>query len=270
MQPSSLENRRGPQSKPTRSWNGLKPSENTDLPAGLLWLAELYLNRLGLLEFDDTPRAPLSRTLAVFAALSSSKHKECSSTTAAHLRPAGQPRQCGRQSGLLHAIAQDYERVISHHCQHDDHGVAWRRKRFTIIPVTYAKAARVAAVVLGAGGNDSSDIHAPETWIWPSCGADLPEDGRGATQEAVWLKTLRHVGAEEEKDVKKAMNCLSSCNLPKIEDIPALLRLCHHRPLQVEAICSFLEEYNKHIEELKQEMEEATESARRIREDIQR
>lgn len=36
-----------------------------------------------------------------------------------------------------------------------------------------------------------------------------------------------------------------------------------------EAICSSLEEYNIHIEELKQEMEEATESAKRIREDIQ-
>lgn len=36
-----------------------------------------------------------------------------------------------------------------------------------------------------------------------------------------------------------------------------------------EAICSSLEEYNQHIDELKQEMEEATESAKRIREDIQ-
>ena len=40
------------------------------------------------------------------------------------------------------------------------------------------------------------------------------------------------------------------------------------RPSQ-EAICSSLEEYNQHIDELKQEMEEATESAKRIREDIQ-
>ena len=36
-----------------------------------------------------------------------------------------------------------------------------------------------------------------------------------------------------------------------------------------EAICGSLAEYNHHIEELKQEMEEATESAKRIREDIQ-
>lgn len=36
-----------------------------------------------------------------------------------------------------------------------------------------------------------------------------------------------------------------------------------------EAICGSLEEYNKHIDDLKQEMEEATESAKRIREDIQ-
>lgn len=40
-------------------------------------------------------------------------------------------------------------------------------------------------------------------------------------------------------------------------------------PSLQEAICSSLEEYNQHIDELKQEMEEATESAKRIREDIQ-
>jgi len=40
-------------------------------------------------------------------------------------------------------------------------------------------------------------------------------------------------------------------------------------PALQEAICGSLEEYNQHIEELKQEMEEATESAKRIREDIQ-
>lgn len=32
------------------------------------------------------------------------------------------------------------------------------------------------------------------------------------------MKIARHV-VQEEKDVKKAMNCLSSCDLLKIEDI---------------------------------------------------
>lgn len=99
-----------------------------------------------------------------------------------------------------------------------------------------------------------------------SC-ADLPEDDE-ELRKKLWLKIARHV-VQEEKDVKKAMNCLSSCNLLKIEDIlpffPDFVTIDHFK----EAICSSLEEYNQHIEELKQEMEEATESAKRIREDIQ-
>lgn len=99
-----------------------------------------------------------------------------------------------------------------------------------------------------------------------SC-ADLPEDDE-ELRKKLWLKIARHV-VQEEKDVKKAMNCLSSCNLLKIEDIlpffPDFVTIDHFK----EAICNSLEEYNQHIEELKQEMEEATESAKRIRDDIQ-
>ncbi|MBN3273313.1 VPS18 protein, partial [Polyodon spathula] len=99
-----------------------------------------------------------------------------------------------------------------------------------------------------------------------SC-ANLPEDDE-ELRKKLWLKIACHV-VQEEKDVKKAMNCLSSCNLLKIEDIlpffPDFVTIDHFK----EAICNSLEEYNKHIEELKQEMEEATESAKRIREDIQ-
>ncbi|XP_043930132.1 vacuolar protein sorting-associated protein 18 homolog isoform X2 [Protopterus annectens] len=87
-------------------------------------------------------------------------------------------------------------------------------------------------------------------------------------QKKLWLKVARHV-VQEEKDVKKAMACLSCCNLLKIEDIlpffPDFVTIDHFK----EAICSSLEEYNLHIDELKKEMEEATESAKRIREDIQ-
>ncbi|XP_056621226.1 vacuolar protein sorting-associated protein 18 homolog [Triplophysa dalaica] len=99
-----------------------------------------------------------------------------------------------------------------------------------------------------------------------SC-ADLPEDDE-ELRKKLWLKIARHV-VQEEKDVKKAMNCLSSCNLLKIEDIlpffPDFVTIDHFK----EAICNSLEEYNKHIQELKQEMDEATESAKHIREDIQ-
>ncbi|XP_041071102.1 vacuolar protein sorting-associated protein 18 homolog isoform X2 [Carcharodon carcharias] len=99
-----------------------------------------------------------------------------------------------------------------------------------------------------------------------SC-ADMPEEDE-ELRKKLWLKIARHV-VQEEKDVKKAMVCLSSCNLLKIEDIlpffPDFVTIDHFK----EAICSSLQEYNKHIDELKQEMEEATESAKRIREDIQ-
>ncbi|XP_061405705.1 vacuolar protein sorting-associated protein 18 homolog [Lethenteron reissneri] len=96
--------------------------------------------------------------------------------------------------------------------------------------------------------------------------ADRPEDDEDLRKK-LWLKIARHV-VEEEKDVRKAMACLPNCDLLKIEDIlpffPDFVTIDHFK----EAICSSLEEYNKHIEELKEEMEEATESARRIRQDI--
>ena len=101
----------------------------------------------------------------------------------------------------------------------------------------------------------------------PSHVLTLPEDDE-ELRKKLWLKIARHV-VLEEKDVKKAMNCLSSCDLLKIEDIlpffPDFVTIDHFK----EAICGSLEEYNRHIEGLKQEMEEATESAKRIREDIQ-
>ncbi|XP_039394501.1 vacuolar protein sorting-associated protein 18 homolog [Mauremys reevesii] len=99
-----------------------------------------------------------------------------------------------------------------------------------------------------------------------SC-ADLPEEDE-ELRKKLWLKIARHV-VQEEKDVKKAMACLSSCNLLKIEDVlpffPDFVTIDHFK----EAICNSLEDYNRHIEELKREMEEATQSAKRIREDIQ-
>ncbi|XP_003224830.1 vacuolar protein sorting-associated protein 18 homolog [Anolis carolinensis] len=99
-----------------------------------------------------------------------------------------------------------------------------------------------------------------------SC-ADLPDEDE-ELRKKLWLKIARHV-VQEEKDVKKAMACLSSCELLKIEDVlpffPDFVTIDHFK----EAICNSLEAYNKHIEELKTEMEEATQSAKRIREDIQ-
>ncbi|XP_068109477.1 vacuolar protein sorting-associated protein 18 homolog [Hyperolius riggenbachi] len=97
--------------------------------------------------------------------------------------------------------------------------------------------------------------------------ADLPAYDEELNKK-LWLKIARHV-VQEEKDVKKAMVCLSSCNLLKIEDIlpffPDFVTIDHFK----EAICNSLQAYNQHIEELKQEMEDATLSAKRIREDMQ-
>jgi len=70
---------------------------------------------------------------------------------------------------------------------------------------------------------------------------------------------------EEERDVKKAMEFLNQCELLKIEDILPFFQdfvtIDHFK----DAICSSLHEYNQHIEELKSEMQEATESAKTIR-----
>ncbi|XP_038597125.1 vacuolar protein sorting-associated protein 18 homolog [Tachyglossus aculeatus] len=97
--------------------------------------------------------------------------------------------------------------------------------------------------------------------------ADLPEDDE-ELRKKLWLKIARHV-VQEEEDVKTAMACLASCPLLKIEDVlpffPDFVTIDHFK----EAICGSLRAYNRHIEELQREMEEATASAQRIRRDLQ-
>src|SRR6478672_3977448 len=64
------------------------------------------------------------------------------------------------------------------------------------------------------------------------------------------------------------MELLNQCNLLKIEDIlpffPDFTRIDDFK----QEICASLEDYNRHIDELKQEMDEATSSASMIRMDI--
>ena len=65
------------------------------------------------------------------------------------------------------------------------------------------------------------------------------------------------------------MACLQECNgLVKVEDIlpffPNFVTIDHFK----DAICDSLQEYSKHIQELKEEMEEAYGSAERIRKDM--
>lgn len=97
--------------------------------------------------------------------------------------------------------------------------------------------------------------------------ADKPENNE-ELRKKLWLKIAQHV-VTEQKDIKRAMEFLQECDLIKIEDIlpffDEFVRIDHFK----EAICTSLEEYNKHIEGLKAEMEEATRSAKEIRAEIQ-
>lgn len=96
--------------------------------------------------------------------------------------------------------------------------------------------------------------------------ADKPEEDE-ELRKKLWLKIARHV-VEQEKDIRLAMEFVHDCDLLKIEDIlpffPDFVTIDHFK----DAICNSLQEYNQHIDSLKEEMEEATESAREIRADI--
>uniref|UniRef100_A0A0A9XG54 Vacuolar protein sorting-associated protein 18 homolog n=1 Tax=Lygus hesperus TaxID=30085 RepID=A0A0A9XG54_LYGHE len=83
----------------------------------------------------------------------------------------------------------------------------------------------------------------------------------------LWLKIAQHV-VEKENNIVEAMKLVERCELLKIEDVlpffPDLTTIDHFK----DAICASLQEYNQHIDELKEEMEDATKSAKTIRDDI--
>lgn len=83
----------------------------------------------------------------------------------------------------------------------------------------------------------------------------------------LWLKIAQHV-VEQQNDIAQAMKFLEQCDLIKIEDIlpffPDFTTIDHFK----DAICASLQEYNQHIEDLKEEMEDATKSAEIIRNEI--
>ncbi|EGG14862.1 7-fold repeat in clathrin and VPS proteins repeat-containing protein [Cavenderia fasciculata] len=84
----------------------------------------------------------------------------------------------------------------------------------------------------------------------------------------LWLRIARHV-VEKDNNIKEAMEFLKHCPLLKIEDIlpffPDFTVIDDFK----EEICKSLEDYNQYIEELKLEMDDATNSADLIRQDIQ-
>ncbi|KFM74068.1 Vacuolar protein sorting-associated protein 18-like protein, partial [Stegodyphus mimosarum] len=94
-----------------------------------------------------------------------------------------------------------------------------------------------------------------------------PEDNDDLKKK-LWLKIAKHV-VKEKNDIKRAMEFLQECDLIKIEDIlpffPDFVTIDHFK----DAICSSLQEYNQHIEGLKEEMEVATQNTQEIRAETQ-
>nr|CAD7430565.1 unnamed protein product [Timema monikensis] len=80
--------------------------------------------------------------------------------------------------------------------------------------------------------------------------------------------SAQHV-VREKDDIEQAMQFLKECDMLKIEDIlpffSDFVTIDHFK----DAICTSLQEYNQHIQDLKEEMEEATKSAEVIRGEIQ-
>ncbi|RWS29735.1 hypothetical protein B4U80_08207 [Leptotrombidium deliense] len=92
---------------------------------------------------------------------------------------------------------------------------------------------------------------------------ELDDDVR----KKLWLKIAKHV-VIQEKDIHQVTELLKECDILKIEDVlpyfPDFVTISHFK----HAICSSLQEYNQHIESLKDEMKEATKRGQEIREDV--
>ncbi|XP_054163703.1 vacuolar protein sorting-associated protein 18 homolog [Oppia nitens] len=93
---------------------------------------------------------------------------------------------------------------------------------------------------------------------------DIPDQMR----KKLWLKIAKHVISGEQKDIKTATQVLKECELLKIEDILQFFSDFDTIDHFKEAICSSLQEYNRNIDSLKEDMKSATESAQQIRNDI--
>ncbi|XP_062191848.1 vacuolar sorting protein 18-like [Phragmites australis] len=102
--------------------------------------------------------------------------------------------------------------------------------------------------------------------------ADKVEDDE-ELRKKLWLKVAKHVIEQEKgikrENIKKAIEFLSETNnLLKIEDIlpffPDFVLIDDFK----EEICKSLKDYNSQIEQLKQEMDDATRGADNIRNDI--
>lgn len=84
----------------------------------------------------------------------------------------------------------------------------------------------------------------------------------------LWLIITKYL-VEETQDVEKALSIMKECELVKIEDILPFFPDFITIDLFKDAICQSLNAYNKEIEELKEEMNEASNIADHMRADIQ-
>ncbi|XP_076171976.1 vacuolar protein sorting-associated protein 18 dor [Ptiloglossa arizonensis] len=98
--------------------------------------------------------------------------------------------------------------------------------------------------------------------------AAMPSDNNEELRKKLWLKIAEHV-VREKDDIQQAMKFLQDCDIVRIEDIlpffSDFVTIDHFK----DAICNSLQEYNLHIQDLKEEMEEAIKAAELIRNDIQ-
>ncbi|OCH96211.1 hypothetical protein OBBRIDRAFT_744298 [Obba rivulosa] len=96
--------------------------------------------------------------------------------------------------------------------------------------------------------------------------ADMPEDDE-QLRKKLWLKIAKYV-VQDKQDIKMAMRFLENTELLKIEDIlpffPDFVVIDDFK----DEICTALEGYSAHIDELKKEMDEATQNAEAIKQDI--
>ncbi|XP_014671569.1 PREDICTED: vacuolar protein sorting-associated protein 18 homolog [Priapulus caudatus] len=97
--------------------------------------------------------------------------------------------------------------------------------------------------------------------------ADRPEADE-PLRKKLWLRIARCV-VEQEGDIGATMRFLRECDLIKVEDVlpffPDFVTIDHFK----DAICASLGAYNRHIEALRCEMDEAAAAAREARADAQ-
>lgn len=104
--------------------NNLKQNERTQITLLVTWLAELYLNRLGQLESDGNSIIFQETREEFRHFLSNSKHKECLFNNRSTIYDLLASHGNVDDMVYFSVVMQDYERVISHYCQHDDYSAA--------------------------------------------------------------------------------------------------------------------------------------------------